>query len=178
MIQLMYLLVGWHYVKQGFGVLTVLSARRKVRVSARERVAFLFHAMRGGRTRGRAPRCPRASSKKKASSIPRSRIRAGSSSRRAPSSRRARSRSCSCSLVEAAKARTVLAARAGDRAAHHGVVWTIYSSIDPVMRYLIPALHSIQYLYFVWLMRRNEARAFEGPPTSASPPPCASDFSR
>jgi len=34
MIQLMFLLVGWHYVKQGFGVLSVLSARRAVRYSA------------------------------------------------------------------------------------------------------------------------------------------------
>src|ERR1041384_7322845 len=28
MTQLMFLLVGWHYVKQSFGVLTILSARR------------------------------------------------------------------------------------------------------------------------------------------------------
>jgi hypothetical protein len=47
--------------------------------------------------------------------------------------------------------------------------WTIYSSIDPLMRYLIPALHSIQYLYFVWLMKRNQARASEGPPTFGKP---------
>jgi hypothetical protein len=47
--------------------------------------------------------------------------------------------------------------------------WTIYSSIDPLMRYVIPALHSIQYLYFVWLMRRNEARESEGPPTFGRP---------
>lgn len=30
MMQLMFILVGWHYVKQGYGVLTVLSARRGV----------------------------------------------------------------------------------------------------------------------------------------------------
>jgi hypothetical protein len=47
--------------------------------------------------------------------------------------------------------------------------WTVYSSIDPLIRYVIPALHSIQYLYFVWLMRRNEARAAEGPPTFGRP---------
>jgi hypothetical protein len=47
--------------------------------------------------------------------------------------------------------------------------WSIYSSIDPLMRYVIPALHSIQYLYFVALMRRNEARASEGPPTFGPP---------
>ena len=47
--------------------------------------------------------------------------------------------------------------------------WTIYSSVDPLMRYVIPALHSIQYLYFVWLMKRNEAREREGPPTFGRP---------
>ena len=47
--------------------------------------------------------------------------------------------------------------------------WTVYSSIDPLIRYVIPALHSIQYLYFVWLMKRNEARAREGPPTFGRP---------
>jgi hypothetical protein len=43
--------------------------------------------------------------------------------------------------------------------------WTIYSAIDPVVRYAIPALHSLQYLYFVWLLKRNQARAEEGPPS-------------
>jgi hypothetical protein len=47
--------------------------------------------------------------------------------------------------------------------------WTIFSSVDPLLRYAIPALHSVQYLYFVWLMRRNEARASEGPPTFGRP---------
>jgi hypothetical protein len=42
--------------------------------------------------------------------------------------------------------------------------WSIYSAIDPVVRYVIPALHSIQYLYLVWLMKRNQAREREGPP--------------
>jgi hypothetical protein len=47
--------------------------------------------------------------------------------------------------------------------------WTIYTSVDPLMRYVIPALHSIQYLYFVWLMKRNEAREQEGPPSFGPP---------
>jgi len=37
------------------------------------------------------------------------------------------------------------------------------------MVYVIPALHSVQYLYFVWRLRRNEARASEGPPTFGRP---------
>ena len=47
MIQLMFLLVGWHYVKQGFGVLTVLSARRGARVTPRERTVILAHCYAG-----------------------------------------------------------------------------------------------------------------------------------
>jgi hypothetical protein len=47
--------------------------------------------------------------------------------------------------------------------------WTIYSAIDPFVQYFIPALHSIQYLYFVWLLKRNEAREAEGPPTFGRP---------
>jgi hypothetical protein len=42
--------------------------------------------------------------------------------------------------------------------------WSIYSSIDPLVRYVIPALHSVQYLYFVWLLKGSEAREREGPP--------------
>ena len=42
--------------------------------------------------------------------------------------------------------------------------WSIYSSIDPLVRYVIPALHSVQYLYFVGLLRGSEAREREGPP--------------
>ncbi len=47
LIQLMFLLVGWHYVKQGFGVFTVLSGRRGVRWSPRERVTVLAHCFAG-----------------------------------------------------------------------------------------------------------------------------------
>ena len=88
MIQLMFLLVGWHYVKQGFGVLTVLSARRGVRLSAaRARRRSCCIASPAGPSRGRArPRRP-ASSRRRASSTGRSRIRAGSSWRPARRSR-------------------------------------------------------------------------------------------
>jgi hypothetical protein len=36
--------------------------------------------------------------------------------------------------------------------------WSIYSGIDPLLRYMIPALHSVQYLYFVGLLKGNEAK--------------------
>src|SRR6185437_8747194 len=36
--------------------------------------------------------------------------------------------------------------------------------LDPLVVYVIPALHSVQYLYFVWLLRSGEAKEKEGPP--------------
>ncbi len=120
MIQLMFLLVGWHYVKQGFGVVVVLSARRGVRINARERTVILAHCFAGWAYAWASP-----------------------------------------------------ATAAGDAPLSGFLItvwsWTIYSSIDPLMQYVIPALHSMQYLYFVWLMKRNEAREREGPPLFGRP---------
>jgi hypothetical protein len=42
--------------------------------------------------------------------------------------------------------------------------WSIYSGADPLVRYVVPALHSAQYLYFVRLLEGNRAREREGPP--------------
>jgi hypothetical protein len=42
--------------------------------------------------------------------------------------------------------------------------WSIYSAADPLVRYVTPALHSLQYLYVVWLLKGNEARERQGPP--------------
>jgi hypothetical protein len=48
-------------------------------------------------------------------------------------------------------------------------LWSVYSSADPLMLYIVPALHSVQYLYFVWLLARNRARAEERPPFFGPP---------
>jgi hypothetical protein len=47
LIQLMFVLVGWHYVKQGFGVMMVLSARRGVAWTRAERRVLLAHCLAG-----------------------------------------------------------------------------------------------------------------------------------
>ncbi|HXK19367.1 MAG TPA: hypothetical protein VNG33_16265, partial [Polyangiaceae bacterium] len=47
MTQLMFLLVGWHYVKQGFGVVTLLSARRGTSYGLTERRVLLAHCFAG-----------------------------------------------------------------------------------------------------------------------------------
>ena len=172
MIQLMFLLVGWHYVKQGFGVLTVLSARRGVRdrarASARSILVPLLRrlGLRLGEPGDRRP----ASSRRRASSTGRSRIRDGSSSR--PVRARSRAR-----VALVCGARRASGAAKGGRFPLAPLVgflitvwsWTIYSSVDPLVRYVIPALHSVQYLYFVWLMKRNEARAERRPAALRAP---------
>jgi hypothetical protein len=169
MVQLMYLLVGWHYVKQGFGVLTVLCARRGIGLTVWERRASLFHAFAGWAYAWANPSMPAGEFEEKgvvyrqlahprwfelialgvlgASVV----LLAGVLLRGIMTKRR----------------RLPFAPLAGFLVTIWS--WTIYSGADPVFRYLVPALHSVQYFYFVWLMRRNEARAHEGPPTFGRP---------
>lgn len=169
MVQLMYLLVGWHYVKQGFGVLTVLSARRGIRISARERVALLAHCYAGWAFAWANPAASAGEFEEKgvvywALAHPRwLEIVTGAA----------------FAISTAALALLLVArARRGEpgipKAALVGFLvtvwaWTIFSAADPLVRYVIPALHSVQYFYFVWLMKRNEARAEEGPPHFGRP---------
>lgn len=169
MIQLMYLLVGWHYVKQGFGVLTVLSARHGVRVSPRERRAFLAHCYAGWAYAWASPAVPAGEYEEKgvvysALAHPRSLELATG----------AIFASSTIVLLVVLLLERRRLARSLPFAPVVGLLitvwlWTIWSSIDPVMRYLIPALHSLQYLYFVWLMRHGEGKAFEGAPTFGQP---------
>jgi hypothetical protein len=163
-IQLMFLLVGWHYVKQGFGVMLVLAARRGVRFDARERLAILAHCLAGWAYAWAEPFDPGRQVEEKgvvymtirhphgleglthvvflATIVPlvwvlvRKRIREGRLPILTPLT------AMLCSVWS----------------------WSIYSQVDNVVVYFIPALHSVQYLYFVWLLKGNEAREREGPP--------------
>jgi hypothetical protein len=168
MVQLMFLLVGWHYAKQGFGVLTVLSARRGVRFSSQERSVILTHCFAAWafawanptRAAGEfeekgvvywGPAHPRwlelATGGVFALSTLALVITLGSKWRR--------------------EGRLPLTPLTGFLVTIW--LWTVYTALDPLVRYVIPALHSIQYMYFVWLMKRNEARASEGPPSFGPP---------
>lgn len=169
MVQLMFLLVGWHYVKQGFGVLAVLSARRGVVVTPRERFAILFHCFAGWAFAWANPTTPAGEFEEKgvvywAPAHPRwLELTTG-----------AVLAASAVVLVVALSARWRRERRLLPLAPLAGLLvtiwsWTIFSSIDRVLQYVIPALHSIQYFYFVWLMKRNEARAAEGPPTFGRP---------
>jgi hypothetical protein len=164
MIQLMFLLVGWHYVKQGFGVMTVLSARRGVRYTTRERWAILAHCYAGWAYAWASPYDPSRQVEEKGvvymtiahpiglerlthvvflfTIIPLAWV-----------------------LVRKWRKEGRLPIFTPLIALLSSIwVWSIYSSIDPVVIYFIPALHSVQYLYFVRLMRGNEAKEREGPP--------------
>jgi hypothetical protein len=168
-IQLMFLLVGWHYVKQGFGVLSVLSLRRGVRYSALERRALLAHCFAGWAYAWSSPASSAIEAEEKGVvyfSISHPLILA---------------QICGGAFALSA---LVLAGvlirkwrserRLPPLAPLTGLLisiwaWTVYSSADPLLLYAIPALHSLQYLYFVWLLSRNQARGAEQPPSFGPP---------
>jgi hypothetical protein len=171
LVQLMYFLVGWHYVKQGFGVLTVLAARRGVRLTARERVVFLAHGFAAWAYAWANPAMPAGEFEEK-----------GVVYRAIARPPWLETVTGTLLVASAVALALTLAARRRRKDRSIPIVsmmgflvtlwsWTIYSAVDPVLLYFIPALHSAQYLYFVWLMKRNEARIEEGPPSFGRPAP-------
>ncbi|MDI3292127.1 hypothetical protein [Polyangium sp. 15x6] len=164
LIRLMFLLVGWHYVKQGFGVFTVLAARRGVRFAPRERLAVLAHCFSGWAYAWASPVDPGRDVEEKgvvyttlahpawlehlthvvflSTLLPLAWVLVQKWRREGRLPILTPLTALLCSIWS----------------------WSIYSSSDPLVRYVIPALHSVQYLYFVWLMKGNEAREREGPP--------------
>lgn len=168
MIQLMFLLVGWHYVKQGFGVLTVLSARRGIRFGALERAVILGHCYAAWAYAWASPADPGRKVQEKGVVY--------TSIAHPPWLETA------TGIVFGASALALVAVLARKWRAERRLpfspllvflvtvwFWTVYSSIDRLMMYFIPALHSLQYLYMVWLLRRNEALSEEGPPAFGKP---------
>lgn len=167
MVQLMYLLVGWHYVKQGFGVLAVLSARRGVKLPSRLRTAALVHCFSGWAFAWANPSVPAGEYEEKGVIYS------------ALAHPRWLELATGAFLAITTIALVAIAIIERQRTKH--VVdllaimlftiwsWTIFSSFDPLVRYAIPALHSLQYFYFVWLVNRNRARAHEGPPNFGRP---------
>jgi hypothetical protein len=164
MIQLMFLLVGWHYVKQGFGVMSVLAARRGVRFDGRERAAILAHCYAGWAYAWSSPADPGSELEEKG-------LVYTSVAHPAALERAALAAVVASSIVLAAvlfrkwRVERRLPIVTPLVAMLCSVwTWSIYSSIDPLVRYVIPALHSIQYLYMVHMMKAGEAREREGPP--------------
>ncbi|WP_437962950.1 hypothetical protein WME76_47955 (plasmid) [Sorangium sp. So ce119] len=169
MIQLMFFLVGWHYVKQGFGILTVLSARRGHRFGPTERRAILAHCFAGWAYAWASPADPGREVAEKGVVY--------TSLAHPPGLELATGIAFGASalaLLWVLARRWRAERRLPPIAPLAGFfitiwLWTVYSSLDRLMVYLIPALHSVQYLYFVWLLKRNEAREAEGPPSFGKP---------
>jgi hypothetical protein len=164
MIQLMFLLVGWHYVKQGFGLLMVLAARRGVRFSPRERLAILAHCYTGWAYAWASPADLGTEVEEKGVVY--------TTIAHPLWLERLTHVVFLATLVPLVWVLVQKRRREGRLPLFTPLMallasiwsWSIYSSIDPLVRYMIPALHSVQYLYIVWLLKRNEAREREGPP--------------
>lgn len=164
MIQLMFFLVGWHYVKQGFGVVTVLSARRGVRFSNLERRTVLAHCFAGWAYGWSSPADPGSDFMESGvvyTSIahpPHLELLTGTVFVLS-----------TAALLWVLGRKALTERRLPPLGPLSGLLisvwlWTVYSDFDPLIAYFIPMLHSLQYLYFVWLLKRNEARELAGPP--------------
>ncbi len=164
MIQLMFLLVGWHYIKQGFGVMLALAARRGVTFLRGERTVILVHCLLAWAYTFAVHAHPGRESEEKGLvftfvALPAALL---------PVTRAA----FAASLIPLG----IVLAQKWRREGRLPLVtpftallcsiwaWSIFSGADPLVRYAVPALHSVQYLYFVWLLKRNEAREREGAP--------------
>jgi len=164
LFQLMFFLVSWHYVKQGFGVLLLLSARRGVRFSRLERGLFLLHCLSAWLYARATPFDPGAPQIEQgvlyhslrhpawfetAALVPFALGAVGLGVALVSFYRRERRWAplgpLSCFLLTT-------------------WLWVVYAAADPLLFYVIPALHSLQYLYFVYLERSGVARRDVGPP--------------
>ena len=164
LIQLMFLLVGWHYVKQGFGVMLALSARRGVCFDARERMTILAHCLAGWAYAWASPYDLGTEVEEKGVVFT-TVVHPVWLERLTHAVFLATAVALVWVLVQKLRRDGRLPIFTPLTALLCSIwSWSIYSSIDPLVVYVIPALHSVQYLYFVWLLRGNEAREREGPP--------------
>jgi len=170
LIQTMFFLVGWHYVKQGFGVMTVLAARRGVRFSPHERLAILAHCYAGWAYAWASPYDPGKEVEEKG--VVYTTIAHPHGLERVTLVVFLASAVWLFGvLVQKWRRERRLPILTPLVALLSSVwIWSIYSSIDPLVVYAIPALHSVQYLYFVWLLKGNEARERRAPMVRARRP--------
>lgn len=161
LVQTMFLLVGWHYVKQGFGVLVVLSSRRGVFYTKGERATLLAHAYAGWAFAWANPADPGTLVEEKGLVF--------TTWSRSPELERG----LAVVLAVTTLALVVMLGRKWRREARLPILtpllgflcsiwaWSIFSSRDPLARYVIPALHSVQYLFMVHMLKAGEATAHE-----------------
>jgi hypothetical protein len=164
LIQLMFFLVGWHYVKQGFGVLIAISARSGVRFGTNERRVFLAHSLAAWAYAWASPSDPGTEMEER-----------GVVFMTLPHGRALEKATFVVFAVTAALVAILLVRRLRRAEQFPPVaallgyfsalwIWTVYSRAEPLVVYAIPALHSLQYLYFVWLAKSGETRDAERRP--------------
>jgi hypothetical protein len=168
LVQLMFFLVGWHYVKQGFGVLTVLSGRYGVRFTSRERFVALAHSFSAWAYAWTSPR--EMGGRYEESGVVYTALQ------HPPGLEHLSLVAFAVStlalvwvVIERLRRREPLPPIAATTGFFMALwLWTVFSSFDPLIAYVIPGLHSLQYWYFVYLLKKNEAQhdCTEGKPAT------------
>lgn len=169
LLQTMFLLVGWHYVKQGFGVALVLSARRGVRFTASERRSLLLHCLSAWIYAWANPATPtREVIVKDVVYMAWSRP-AWLETAALAALLGSGAWLCTCLVKKRLREGSLPLATPLMALLCATWAWSILAHADPLVRYIVPALHAIQYLYFVALLEGNEAREKEGEPWFGPP---------
>ncbi len=164
LIQVMFLLVGWHYVRQGFGVLSILSARHGARLTALERRVYSTHAFAAWAYAWASPADRGTEMEERGvvyTTLP-----------HGPLLERVTFVVFVATAVAVAVVvlrRRLVAGRFPPFAPLAGYLsalwsWTVYSRVEPLVVYVIPALHSVQYLYLVGLSTSAEQREVQERP--------------
>ncbi len=155
----MFFLVGWHYVKQAYGVLVVLSARKGVALSRVEQVLFRANALAVWMVSW-------LSANEAIETYVRHGVSYSTIGMPAGLVGAARALACATTLAAAVLVvRRVL--RGGPVLSFNGTigyasalyVWLLLSELHPAFLTLVPAFHALQYLAFVWRLEWNRVAA-------------------
>lgn len=159
MVQLMFFLVGWHYVKQGFGVLMVLSARKGITFCRSERSVFLAHCFSGWAYAWLSPR-EMGGTYDESGVVYTAMTQPAGLEKIALAAFIASTVALAFKIFERFQNKQPFPPLAASCGFLMSIwLWTVYSRFDPLIAYVIPGLHSLQYWYFVYLLKNNEARS-------------------
>ncbi len=162
LMQILFILVGWHYVKQGYGVLSVLSARRGIFYSALERNLLITHCLSAWIYAWFMPMSERVPFEM--DGVNYMAIGVG----QWPITMMFWVFVLSGVFAIGILMRKFVGARTWPpMTALSGFfvtiyLWVVWTNINEAFGYLIPALHSVQYLFFVFLLERGRARGVNG----------------
>jgi hypothetical protein len=156
MVQLMFFLVGWHYVKQGFGVLMVISARRGTFFSSQERFLLLLHCFSGWAYAWLSPR-ERGGSYEESGVVYTAMAHPAGLEKLALVLFIVSTVALAYGIFVRIRNKQPFPPLSGASGFFMSIwLWTVFSSFDPLIAYVIPGLHSLQYWYFVYLLKNNE----------------------